>query len=178
MKKIKYLLLGILLLLTGCFNSDSMENIKITTTVYPFEYVVNFLYGKHSDIKSIYPKDTEINDFNVTNILLDHYSDTDLYIFNGLINEKNYISKIKKGNKKLKIIDVTSNIDYKSILDEIRCILSYSEKCYKIQKNASSIPSLFRICGEELNTTSSKSIYILLIFSYFAITITPIKIYL
>lgn len=119
MKKIKYLLLGILLLLTGCFNSDSMENIKITTTVYPFEYVVNFLYGKHSDIKSIYPKDTEINDFNVTNILLDQYSDTDLYIFNGLINEKNYISKIKKGNKKLKIIDVTSNIDYKYSIEEL-----------------------------------------------------------
>ena len=119
MKKFKYLLLGLVLCLTGCFNNDSMDNIKITTTVYPFEYVVNALYGEHSKISSIYPKDTEINDFNVTNILLDQYTNTDLYIFNGLTNEKNYIEKIQKNNKKLKIIDVTSNIDYNYSIEEL-----------------------------------------------------------
>ena len=119
MKKFKYLLLGLVLCLTGCFNNDSMDNIKITTTVYPFEYVVNALYGEHSKIYSIYPKDTEINDFNITNILLDQYTNTDLYIFNGLTNEKNYIEKIQKNNKKLKIIDVTSNIDYNYSIEEL-----------------------------------------------------------
>lgn len=112
MKKIKYFLLGILLLTTGCFNNDSMDNIEITTTVYPFEYIVNYLYGNHSKISSIYPKDTEINDFDVTNVLLKQYNNTDLYIFNGLTNEKKYIEKIRNNNKKLKIIDVTSNINY------------------------------------------------------------------
>ena len=120
MKKLKILLLGILLILTtGCFNNDSMDNIEITTTVYPFEYVVNYLYGKHSKISSIYPKDTEINSFEVTNILLKQYNNTDLYVFNGLTNEKNYIEKIRKGNKKLKIIDVTSNMDYKYSIEEL-----------------------------------------------------------
>ena len=119
MKKLKYLLLGVILLLTGCFNNDSMDNIEITTTVYPFEYVVNYLYGEHSKISSIYPKDTEINNFEVTNILLKQYNDTDLYVFNGLTNEKNYIEKIRKDNKKLKIIDVTSNIDYKYSIEEL-----------------------------------------------------------
>ena len=119
MKKIKYLLLGLLFLVTGCFNSDSMENIEITTTVYPFEYVVNYLYGKHSKISSIYPKDTEISEFKVTDVLLKQYNDTDLYIFNGLTEEKDYIKKIRKGNKKLKIIDVTSNIDYKYSIEEL-----------------------------------------------------------
>lgn len=119
MKKLKYLLLGVILLLTGCFNNDSMDNIEITTTVYPFEYVVNYLYGVHSKISSIYPKDTEINNFEVTNILLKQYNDTDLYVFNGLTNEKNYIEKIRKDNKKLKIIDVTSNIDYKYSIEEL-----------------------------------------------------------
>ena len=119
MKKLKYLVLGFILLLTGCMNSDSMENIKITTTVYPFEYVVNYLYGEHSEISSIYPKDTEINDFEVTNILLKQYNDTDLYVFNGLTNEKNYIEKIKKDKRKLKIIDVTSNINYNYSIEEL-----------------------------------------------------------
>ncbi len=119
MKKLKYLLLGVILLLTGCFNNDSMDNIEITTTVYPFEYVANYLYGNHSKISSIYPKDTEISDFNITNVLLKQYSDTDLYIFNGLTSEKNYIEKIKKENKKLKIIDVTSNINYNYSIEEL-----------------------------------------------------------
>lgn len=119
MKKIKYLLLGLILLLTGCFNNDSMDNIEITTTVYPFEYVVNVLYGKHSKLSSIYPKDTEINEFKVTDVLLKQYNNTDLYIFNGLTEEKDYIAKIRKGNKKLKIIDVTSNIDYKYSIEEL-----------------------------------------------------------
>ena len=119
MKKIKYLLLGVLLLLTGCFNNDSMDNIEITTTVYPFEYVVNYLYGKHSKISSIYPKDIEISEFNITNVLLKQYSDTDLYIFNGLTSEKNYIEKIKSNSKKLKIIDVTSNINYNYSIEEL-----------------------------------------------------------
>ena len=119
MKKIKYLLLGVILLLTGCLDSDSMENIDITTTVYPFEYVVSELYGDHSTINSLYPKDTEISEFNVTNILLKQYNDTDLYIFNGLTDEKKYIEKIRKDNKKLKIIDVTSNINYNYSIEEL-----------------------------------------------------------
>lgn len=120
MKKLKILILGILLILTtGCFNNDSMDNIEITTTVYPFEYVVKYLYGDHSTISSIYPKDTEINNFEVTNILLKQYKDTDLYIFNGLNTEKDYIEKIKNVNKKLKIIDVTSNTDYKYSMEEL-----------------------------------------------------------
>ena len=120
MKKLKILLLGILLILTtGCFNNDSMDNIEITTTMYPFEYVVNYLYGNHSKITSIYPKNTETNSFEVTNILLKQYKNTDLYIFNGLTNEKDYIEKIKNDNKKLKIIDVTSNTDYKYSMEEL-----------------------------------------------------------
>lgn len=119
MKKLKYLLLGVILLLTGCFNNDSMDNIEITTTVYPFEYVASYLYGKHSKISSIYPKDTEISDFNITNVLLKQYSNTDLYIFNGLTSEKNYIEKIKKDNNTLKIIDVTSNINYNYSIEEL-----------------------------------------------------------
>lgn len=110
MKKIKLLILTIISIgLTGCFNNDSMDNINISTSVYPIEYVVNTLYGEHSTINSIYPSDSEIVNFEVTDVLLEQYSDNDLFIFNGLSNEKNYVKSMLKNNKDLKIIDVTNN---------------------------------------------------------------------
>ena len=112
MKKIKYLIMITLLIsLTGCLKNDTMEDIEISTSIYPVEYVVSTLYGEHSTINSIYPKDSEIIDFKVTDVLLSQYSDTDLFIFNGLSDEKNYVKKMLKNNKNLKIIDVTSNMN-------------------------------------------------------------------
>lgn len=109
MKKIKILSIGIILLsLTGCFKNDSMEDINILTSTYPIEFVVNELYGEHSTITSIYPKDDEIIDFEITDVLLEQYSDNDLFIFNGLSNEKNYLKEMVKNNETLMIIDVTS----------------------------------------------------------------------
>lgn len=121
MKKIKIFLIAIMvLLITGCdINEDSMENITISTSVYPIEYVVNVLYGKHSKISSIYPKDSEVIDFKITDVLLKDYSKNDLFIFNGLSDEKNHLKSMIKDNKKLKIIDVTSNMFYDYSIEEL-----------------------------------------------------------
>ena len=40
-------------LLTGCFDTNNLEGSNITTTVYPIEYLVDRLYGEHSNITSI-----------------------------------------------------------------------------------------------------------------------------
>lgn len=115
MKKIKLLLLTLLLFtLTGCFNNKEQTNMSITTSVYPIEYVVSQLYKDHSFINSIYPKDTEATKFEVTKILLEDYKTSELFIFNGLSKEKEYVKTLKNNNNNLKIIDVTSNmtIDY------------------------------------------------------------------
>lgn len=120
MKKIKFFILTIILLgLTGCFNNDSMDNITIATSVYPIEYVVSTLYGEHSTINSIYPSDSDIINFEVTDILLEQYSNNDLFIFNGLSNEKNYVKSMLKNNKNLKIIDVTSNMQIDYSMEEL-----------------------------------------------------------
>lgn len=120
MKKIKYLLIGILLLgVTGCFNNDSMDNITISTSTYPIEYVVNTLYGNHSTINSIYPKDTDTSNFKITNVLLNQYKDSDLFIFNGLTSEKENVKYLLNKNKNLKIIDVTSNMQYDYSVEEL-----------------------------------------------------------
>ena len=120
MKKIKLLLLTIILFsLTGCIKTNSMEDINIATSVYPISYVVSSLYGKHSTINSIYPIDGDISNFKVTDTLLEQYSDNDLFIFNGISEEKKYVKKMLKHNNNLKIIDVSSNMKYEYSIEEL-----------------------------------------------------------
>ena len=119
MKKIKYLLIIIILFtLSGC-KSDVMDDINIATSVYPIDYVVKNLYGEHSTVNSIYPMDSDITEFEVTEVLLEQYSDNELFIFNGLSEEKNYIKPMLKNNKDLKIIDVSSNMHYDYSIEEL-----------------------------------------------------------
>lgn len=119
MKKIKYLLLIMLFCLTGCIKSHSMDNIKIATSVYPIEYVVKKLYGEHSKVTSIYPHDSNILEFKITKVLLNDYSNNDLFVFNGLSNENKYIKSMKKNNNELMIIDATKDIPYEYSIEEL-----------------------------------------------------------
>lgn len=118
MKKI-ICLLTCILFLTGCFKRDSMEDINIYTTIYPIEYVVNRLYGEYSNIDSIYPNGVNIqlekcNDCNLNYTLtekqLSDYSSTDLFIFNSLLYEGNYVKPMFTQNKELKIINAADNL--------------------------------------------------------------------
>ena len=119
MKKIfKLFIILLFLALTGCFKSDSMEDITIYTTTYPIEYVVNRLYGKHSNIKSIYPNGIDVNNYEVTNVLLKEYSNTDMFIFNGQSTEKDHVKTMRKNTKNLKIIDVTNDLTYEYYNEE------------------------------------------------------------
>ncbi len=120
MKKLK-LLIGMffVLCLTGCFEDRSMEDITISTSVYPIQYIVSTLYGNHSTINSIYPTDSEAIGFEVTDVLLNGYSDSDMFIFNGLSKEKEYVKYMTQNNKDLKIIDVTSNMYYENSIEEL-----------------------------------------------------------
>lgn len=119
MKKLKYLLLVMLFCLTGCIKNNSMDDIKIVTSAYPIEYVVKTLYGNHSTIVSIYPHDSNIYDFKVTKVLLKDYSNNDLFIFNGLTEEKEFVKSMKKYNNELMIIDSTANILYDYSIEEL-----------------------------------------------------------
>lgn len=105
--------------LTGCIKRDSMEDITIYTTNYPIEYITKKLYGEHAKVHSIYPDGIDINKYKLTNKQIKDYSKSDLYIFNGLSKEKNYVSSLRKNNENLKIIDTTLAMEYTYSAEEL-----------------------------------------------------------
>lgn len=120
MKKIiKLLVVPLILIITGCVKNQSMEDITIYTTNYPIEYITKRLYGDHSNIKSIYPNGVNINEYELSDTLIQQYDDNDLYIFNSLSNEKEYVKTMRNYNKDLRIIDVTSDITYEYSVEEL-----------------------------------------------------------
>jgi len=120
MKKLLLCLsIALITISTGCFKRDTMEDITIYTSVYPIEYIANRLYGEHSTINSIYPDGIIIDKYTLTEKQLEDYGKSDLFIFNGLSIEKDYIKPMFEANKNLKIIDSSASIEYTNRMEEI-----------------------------------------------------------
>lgn len=119
MKKIKILLCISILLLTGCIKRDNLENITIYTTAYPIQYIVENLYGTHSTVKSIYPNGVNIESYKLTEKQVNDYSNGNMYIFNGLTHENDYIVDMVKNNRNLMIIDASTTIEYDNSINEL-----------------------------------------------------------
>ncbi|MDD4027621.1 MAG: metal ABC transporter substrate-binding protein [Bacilli bacterium] len=108
MKKI-ILLLTLTILLSGCSVSlNNMDNISIYTTVYPLEYLSTMLYGNNSTINSIYPNEI----VELSNKLIEDYSKKDLFVYNGLSEEKNYAVDMLNYNKHLMIVDAAMGMEF------------------------------------------------------------------
>ncbi len=115
MKKILYLLI-ISIIFTGCsFNIDTMENITIYTSTYPIEFITTRLYGENSTVLSIYPNEV----IALSDKLLSDYSKGDLFVYTGLSKERNYAVKMLNNNRRLKIVDATMGMEYKSTIEEL-----------------------------------------------------------
>lgn len=121
MKKMFHLIAVFLVCISfsGCFKKDNLEDITIYSTVYPTEYIVNELYGSHSTVKTIYPNNISIKDYNLTDKQLKDYSKSDMFIFDGLSKEKDYLVDMFKYNKDLMIIDATQSIEVSYNSNEI-----------------------------------------------------------
>ena len=114
MKKRRLFVIPLLLLIimvTGCFKRDSLEDIEIVTTAYPYEYITNILYGEHSLVASIYPDGTDIDTYKLSNKIIKDYSKKELFIYNGLSNDKDLARKLLDYNKNMLIIDATSGME-------------------------------------------------------------------
>ena len=109
-KKIILVALVSLSLTTGCFKRDNLEGINIYTTTYPIEYLIQNIYGYNSNIDSIYPNGVNVEEYKLTDKQIKDYSKTDMFIYNGLVNEKQTAAQFLNNNKNLKIIDVTKGL--------------------------------------------------------------------
>lgn len=105
--------------LTGCFKSEELDNADIYTTVYPIQFITEELYGYNSDIKSIYPDGINIKEYELSNKKIRKYSKEDLFVYNGLTDEKKIAASFVNNNSKLKIIDVTEGMAIKTSQEEL-----------------------------------------------------------
>lgn len=111
-KKILIIALAtIVLLTTGCFKTDDMDDISIATTNYATYYAINRLYKDNSDIINIYPYGVSKDKYNLTKKQLKDYSKKDLLIYDGNTKDKDDALIMLKYNKNLKIIDSTYGIN-------------------------------------------------------------------
>ncbi len=114
-----FILLPIIFSITGCIKRDSYENITVYTTVYPIEFITNYLYQDHAKIYSIYPNGVDISNYVLTNKKLSDYSKGELFIYNGLSNEKDIAANLLNKNKRMDIIDVSQGLEIKNDVTEL-----------------------------------------------------------
>ena len=108
------------LLLTGCsLTKDNLEDATIYTTVYPIEYLTEFLYSDYAEIDSIYPNEADVASYELTEKQLKEYARGDLFIYNGLGNEKNIAKDMINVNGNLLIIDVANGLNYTYGIEEL-----------------------------------------------------------
>ena len=122
MKKITKILLIVfsgVLLVTGCFKNDTMEDIDIVVTKYPIEYAINTLYGDYSTISSIYPNGIDTDSYDLTDKKIKEYSKKNLFIYNGLSNEGDIAIKFLNNNSKIKLIDISKGLEIKNKEEEL-----------------------------------------------------------
>ena len=113
MKKIKlFLLLGLVILSTGCFKKDNLDGINIVTTSYPIEYVTNYLYKDHANVASIFPDGIDTSKYSLSKKQIEDYSKKKLFIYNGLSSDKDIALTFLDKNKNLLIIDSSYGMQY------------------------------------------------------------------
>lgn len=115
MKKISYLFITLCLVIvfftSSCsFKTDDLEGAKIYTTVYPINYLTQYLYSDYGTISSIYPVVYDIETYSLTKKQIKEYAKGDLFIYDGLTEEKEIAKNLINKNSNLLIIDVSSGL--------------------------------------------------------------------
>lgn len=100
-----------LILLTGCFKRDNMDDISIAVTKYPIEYLVKNIYGFNSTVSSVYPVGSDVDTYTLSKKQLRKYSTNDIFVYNGLTDEKKIAAGLLNYNSGIKIIDVAKGLN-------------------------------------------------------------------
>ena len=118
-KLLSLIIMGACLLSSGCFKQKNMEEISINTTVYPITFIANTLYNENAKITSVYPNGVDLNKFKLTPKQTKEYAKADIFIYNGLTNEKDIAKKFINDNKNISIIDISYGLKYKYSTEEL-----------------------------------------------------------
>lgn len=100
-----------LILLTGCFKRDNMDDISIAVTKYPIEYLVKNIYGFNSTVSSVYPVGSDVDTYTLSKKQIRKYSTKDIFVYNGLTDEKKIAASLLNYNSGIKIIDVAKGLN-------------------------------------------------------------------
>lgn len=112
-KKFLIIIILIMLVLSGCSKNEDTSALTVYTSVYPTEYILDYLYGDNLAITSIYPDGSNFEKYELTKTQIDEYSTNDLFVYNSTIDkEKNYAVELLNKNKNLKIIDASLGMSY------------------------------------------------------------------
>lgn len=118
-KRLLIILLLIITLTTGCESRDELKNTKILTTIYPIEFIVSRLYTE-GEISSIYPNGADVETYEVSSKQIKSYAKTsELFVYNGLSDEKNIANELYKRNKKMQMIEPAYGIKIKYGIEEL-----------------------------------------------------------
>lgn len=112
-------LLTIVLMSSGCFYEDSFENEKTYTTLYPIEFITSELYKEKSNVYSIYPNSANVKTYKLTDKLKNKYSKANMFVYNGIGEEKNIAVDFLNRNRKIKIIDAMQGMNYEYAEEEL-----------------------------------------------------------
>ena len=109
------------LIISACqFGNNSLENANIYTTTYPINYLVKTLYGSHAlNISSIYPSDCDITTYEIPEKNNKEFASADLFVYNGLTNEKDIAKNLVNINRDLLIIDVSYGLTLTNEVNEL-----------------------------------------------------------
>lgn len=123
MKK-KLMLVGVIVFtvfITGCdlFKSDIMDDIDIYTTIYPVNYLITYLYGDNSTIRSVYPSGSDVDSYELSDKKLNDYSKSSLFVFNSKDRDMQLAVDMVNRNSNLKLIDVALGMDYTYSIEEL-----------------------------------------------------------
>ncbi len=116
----KYIIMFLALFISGCsLNKDPLDGALVRTTTYPITYLTNKLYGEFAEVVSIYPEGAISSKYKLNDKLITKYAKCDLFIYNGLTEEKNIAKKFVNKNKRILLIDVSYGLSVQTDTEEL-----------------------------------------------------------
>ena len=109
-----------MLFVSSCgIKDNNLDDATIYTTIYPVEFITNYLYGENSTIESIYPDGVNLEKYSLTDKQIENYANGDLFVYIGLGSEKEFAKSFINKNDDLLIIDATYGLNYNNNITEL-----------------------------------------------------------